>query len=203
MYQFDDVKLRRFTFEDIPRKIEWINNPENNQYLHYDLPLEYEKTVAWYERTKDRTDRFDAVVEYNGEPVGLTGLLNIDYKNSKAEDYVITGNTAYKGKGIATKAGVLNALYCFETLGLNKLYAHIEIGNPVLWRDLKMGFHVEGYLRHDLRMGKRYVDRYVMGLFRQTLFLPGEVHWEDDPQNTGGVLTSRFPAFRSRMGWAA
>ena len=92
MYQFDDVKLRKFTFEDIPRKIEWINNPENNQYLHYDLPLEYEKTVAWYERTKDRTDRFDAVIEYCGEPVGLTGLTNIDFKNSKAEDYRIVGS---------------------------------------------------------------------------------------------------------------
>ena len=45
-----------------------------------------------------------------GTPVGLTGLLNIDYKNSKAEDYMIIGNTSFKHRGIATKAGTLNAL---------------------------------------------------------------------------------------------
>ena len=48
MYQYEDVKIRRFTFDDIPLKIEWINNPENNKFLHYDLPLEYEITVAWF-----------------------------------------------------------------------------------------------------------------------------------------------------------
>lgn len=52
MYQYDDVKLRRFRFEDIPLKIEWINNSENNEFLHYDLPLEYDKTVAWFEKNK-------------------------------------------------------------------------------------------------------------------------------------------------------
>lgn len=52
MYQYKDVKIRRFTFDDIPLKIEWINNPENNKFLHYDLPLEYEKTVAWFKKMK-------------------------------------------------------------------------------------------------------------------------------------------------------
>ncbi|WP_321005676.1 GNAT family protein [Hungatella sp.] len=180
MYQYEDVRIRKFTFEDIPMKIEYINNSANNEFLHYDLPLEYNKTVAWFEKNKDRTDRFDAVIEYCGEPVGLTGLLNIDYKNSKAEDYMIVGNTSYKRKGIATKAGTLMALYCFETLKLNRLYAFIEVGNPSLGLDLKRGFHVEGYLRQSIRKGNIFVDRYVLGMSRRDLVIPGEVCWEED-----------------------
>lgn len=180
MFQYDDVKIRKFRFEDIPLKIEWINNPANNEFLHYDLPLEYEKTAAWFEKNKDNPNRFDAVIEYFGEPVGLVGLLNIDYKNSKAEDYMVVGNTSYKRKGIATKAGTLNALYCFETLKLNKLYAFIEVGNPSLGLDLKRGFNVEGYLRQSLRKGDIYIDRYVLGMMRRNLVIPGEVHWEDE-----------------------
>lgn len=110
MYRYKDLVLRKFCFEDIPLKIEWINNAQNNTYLGYDLPLEYEKTCQWYERIKDRTDRFDAVVEYMGRPVGLFGLLNIDFKNRKAEDYSLIGDTSIKGRGIGTRAGYLNVL---------------------------------------------------------------------------------------------
>ena len=180
MYQFEDVRIRRFRKDDIPLKIEWINDPANNRYLHYDLPLEYDKTLAWYERIKDREDRFDAVIEYNGEPVGLCGLLNIDFKNSKAEDYMVVGNTAYKRRGIATKAGTLNALYCFEVLKLNKLYAYIEVGNDSLGLDLKRGFNVEGYLRKSIVRGDSFVDRYVLGMFRNTLVIPDGVRWVEE-----------------------
>ena len=82
------VSIRKFQKEDIKKKVEWINNPENNRYLHYDLPLEYEKTLDWFEKNKDRTDRYDAVIECGGEAVGLIGLLSVDRKNSKAEYYI-------------------------------------------------------------------------------------------------------------------
>lgn len=180
MYRYNDVRIRKFRFEDIPNKIKWINDAANNQFLHYDLPLEYEKTVEWFERVRNRNDRFDAVIEYNGEAVGLAGLLNIDYKNMKAEDYIVVGNTSFKRKGIATKAGTLIALYCFENLKLNKLYAYVEVGNPSLQLDLKRGFNVEGYLRNDLYMNDRFVDRYILGMSRRNLVIPGEVYWEEE-----------------------
>lgn len=180
MYQYEDVRIRKFTFEDIPLKIEWINNPENNKFLHYDLPLEYEKTVAWFEKNKNNNARFDVIIEYKGLPVGLAGLLNIDYKNMKAEDYMTIGNTIFKRRGIATKAGTLVALYGFEKLKLNKIYAYIEIGNPSLNLYLKRGFHVEGFLRNDLYMRDRFVDRYALGMSRRDLIVHGDPQWEEE-----------------------
>ena len=38
------VRIRKFERKDIPKKVEWINNPQNNKFLHYDIPLEVEKT---------------------------------------------------------------------------------------------------------------------------------------------------------------
>ena len=105
MSKVEQVKIRKFQFEDITAKVEWINNPENNRYLHYDLPLEYEKTVLWYERIKNRKDRYDAVIEADGVPVGLIGLLSIEDK--KAEYYISMGETSYKGKGVAYSASTL------------------------------------------------------------------------------------------------
>ncbi len=33
------ITLRKFIREDIPLKIRWINDPANNRFLHYNLPL--------------------------------------------------------------------------------------------------------------------------------------------------------------------
>ena len=38
------ISIRKFESKDIPKKVEWINNSENNKYLHYDIPLKIEKT---------------------------------------------------------------------------------------------------------------------------------------------------------------
>lgn len=168
MYQYDDVKIRKFRFEDIPLKIEWINNPANNEFLHYDLPLAYDKTVAWFERNKDRTDRFDAVIEYNGEPAGTIGLLSIDTKNSKAEYYIAMGEAAYKGKGVATEASKLILDYGFNTLNLNRIYLFTESENVAAQRLFeKIGFLKEGLIRSDIVSHGKYVDRYAYGVLRE------------------------------------
>jgi len=180
MYEFEDVRIRKFEFRDIENKVRWVNDNENNEFLHFDLPLEYEKTCKWFEAIKDREDRYDAVIEYKGIPVGIVGFTNIDYKNKKAEEYVIVGETSYKRKGIATKAGVLIALYGFKVLKLNKIVAHVEYGNPSLYLYIKKGFNVEGFLQNDLWMVDNYVDRFILGLFEKDLYLPAKIRWVDE-----------------------
>lgn len=183
MYRFEDLRLRKFQFEDIPLKIRWINDPANHRFLHYDLPLEYEKTCRWFEGVKDRRDRFDAMIEYQGRPVGLIGLLTIDQKNGKAEEYIALGEQDAKGKGVAARAGFLNQLYGFQVLGLNKIYAYTEMENlPAMRLYRSRGFHVDGYLRDDLCMNGRFVDRQLLSLRKADMKTPEGVYWEDNLQ---------------------
>ena len=42
-----DIMLREFQAEDIEHKIEWINNPENNAFLHYDIPINFENHAGY------------------------------------------------------------------------------------------------------------------------------------------------------------
>ena len=163
-----NISIRKFIRSDIEKKIDWINNPKNNTYLHYDIPLIYENTVAWYERIKDVDTRFDAVIEYNGEPVGLIGLLGIDSTNRKAEYYICLGEENYKGKGIATIASKLLIEYAFEEQNLNKIYLYTEeenIGAQRLFE--KLGFKQEGHLKHDLIFKGRIVNRYIYSLLKE------------------------------------
>ena len=149
----------------INKKIQWINDPANNQFLHYDLPLEYNKTLHWFQGIQDREDRYDAVILADGIPVGLIGLLGMDAKNRKAEAYVVVGEASCKGKHVATKAFFELLSYGFNELGLNRVYLYTERDNVAAQRLFeRVGFVKEGLLRDDLLFNGRKVDRYVYGI---------------------------------------
>ena len=38
--KFGNVNIRPFTENDILNKVRWINDCENNKFLHYELPLD-------------------------------------------------------------------------------------------------------------------------------------------------------------------
>ena len=40
----NNILIRKFKYEDIEAKVRIINDEKNNRFLHYDLPLEYNKT---------------------------------------------------------------------------------------------------------------------------------------------------------------
>lgn len=162
------VSIRKFDKKDIPNKVNWINDPRNNAFLHYDLPLEIEKTEVWFERNKNRTDRYDAVIEADGKPVGLIGLLSIDQKNKKAEYYVTIGEGDYLGRGVAFSASKLLLEYAFTELGLERVYLYTEVDNAAAVRSYeRIGFKREGVLKNDLFSKGRFVDRYLYAITKR------------------------------------
>ena len=162
------VTIRRFERKDIPKKVEWINNPENNSFLHYDIPICVEKTEKWYDSHLGDDDRYDAVIEADGMPVGTIGLLSIDKKNSKAEYYIAMGETEYKGKGVAKSASLLILKYGFEILELNKIYLYTEAENIAAQKLFeRVGFIKEGLIRQDILSRGKLADRYAYGYLRE------------------------------------
>ena len=161
------VSIRKFNEKDILNKVKWINDSDNNKFLHYDLPLAYDKTLEWFLKIKDRKDRFDGIIEYDGNPVGIIGLLNIDLKNKKAEYYITLGEKQYRGKGIAYQASMEILKYAFHELELNKIYLYTETENINAQKLFdKLGFIKEGLLKQDLIMNNQKKDRYIYAIFK-------------------------------------
>lgn len=168
MWQEMKVTIRQFERTDIPKKVEWINNPENNKYLHYDIPICVEKTEKWFESHVGDNSRYDAIIEADGVPVGTIGLLSIDKNNNKAEYYIAMGETSYKGKGVAKEASKLILKYAFDTLGLNRVYLHTEYDNIAAQKLFeRVGFIKEGLIRQDLLSHGKYIDRYVYSCLKE------------------------------------
>ena len=162
------VSIRKFVKDDIPYKLSWINDSRNNMYLHYDLPLEYAPTLAWLERNRGNSSRYDGVIEVNGVPVGLIGLLDIDTRFSKAEFYIVIGDIRFRGRGVAIEATRIMQDIAFREIAQNKIYLFTEIDNKgaqALF--VKVGFRFEGLLRQDAILHGHFSDRYVMSILRQ------------------------------------
>ncbi|MBQ2840389.1 MAG: GNAT family N-acetyltransferase [Oscillospiraceae bacterium] len=161
-----DIVVREFEEKDIENKVKWINDPKNNEYLHYDLPLEYEKTLLWYQNKAQ--NRLDCVIEYDDIPVGLVGLISIDNVSLKAEFYISMGETTYKGKGIATTATKLLLQYAFKVLNLNKIYLNVDEENSIACRLYqKCGFRKEGRFEKDLWHRGRLINRLRYAIFAE------------------------------------
>lgn len=166
-----EITIRPFSKEDIPLKVKWINDPENNRYLHYNVPISIAGTEKWFESHIGDTHRFDATIEADGNPCGTIGLLSIDFLNSKAEYYIAMGETELKGKGISTCASRLILEYAFNGLGLNKVYLYTETENIIAQRLFeKVGFKKEGCLKDDLFSHGKFVDRFIYGITKADLF---------------------------------
>ena len=132
------------------------------------LPLTVEKTEKWFASHESDNNRYDAVIEADGIPVGTIGLLSIDRKNSKAEYYIAMGETEYKGKGIAKEASRLILAYGFEKLGLNRIYLFTETENTIAQQLFeRVGFVKEGILKQDVFSHGRFVDRIAYGYLRE------------------------------------
>jgi diamine N-acetyltransferase len=163
-----EITIRKFERTDIPKKVEWVNNPENNQFLHYDIPICVEKTERWFDSHLGEDTRYDAVIGADGVPVGTIGLLSIDRKDSKAEYYIAMGETAYKGKGVAKAASRLILQYGFEKLGLNRIYLFTEVENVGAQKLFEaVGFVKEGLIRQDIISHGRFVDRFAYGFLKE------------------------------------
>lgn len=153
------VVIRNFEIDDIQRKIRWINDSRNNEYLHYEIPLTLEKTKNWF-LNKDNSKRYDCVIEYAGIPVGLIGLLALDKVNNKAEFYISMGEQEYKKKGIATTATKLLLKFAFDQLKLHKVYLNVDEANMAACRLYeKAGFNCEGIFVDDLVKKSNYINR--------------------------------------------
>ncbi len=167
------VRVRRFEERDITYKVRWINDPEVNRYLHYDIPINEERTLVWYKRVLQDSSRVDFVIEVASDgderiPVGLLGLLNIDLKMMKAEFYIMVGDKNYWGKGVATIGAKKFISYAFQRFPLHRIYLFTEKDNVAARRLFeRLGFKCEGLLRQDVfHMGNK-IDRYVYGLLRE------------------------------------
>lgn len=169
MISGNNTFIRLMEEDDVIHKVNWFNDEEVRKTLNVEYPISIIGTKKWLQGVTSNNSRKDFIIcsKEDKMPIGYCGLVNIDYKNSKAESYLGLGNKDYWGMGHASEARKLILDYAFKELALNKVYSYVWIENEkMIHINKKVGFEIEGTLRDDVYYQGTYRTKHLMGILR-------------------------------------
>lgn len=163
--------LRAFTASDAERVAELAGAFEiADTTISIPHPYPVELAVDWIAKHEQETHRGRAMTLAVTEPasgiVGCVELRDIDPEHAQAELGFWIGKPFW-GLGYATEACAALLRFGYESLHVNRVYAHHMVRNPASGRVLaKLGMYNEGLLRQRVRKWGRFEDVMVYAVLR-------------------------------------
>lgn len=106
----------------------------------------------------------------SAQPIGRIVLADIE-DGWKAELWrIYIADTALRGKGLGKQSMVAMMSYCFDVLGLQRLYLDHYTGNPASGLYLSLGFQYEGVLRQNCRKNGVLYDVHLMSMLKDEYY---------------------------------
>lgn len=150
----------------------WLNDPDVNQFLesrfkHWD---KNDLVTFINQMNQSETDYlFGICNQIDKVHIGNIKLGDLDINHGFATISLLIGDKEVWGKGVATESIRLVCEFAFGHLGLNKVVAGCyenNIGSKIAFE--KVGFWIEGRLKHHYLYQGNYIDKLMLGLLRDT-----------------------------------
>jgi [ribosomal protein S5]-alanine N-acetyltransferase len=172
LLETDRLRLRMFCIEDVPEVARLAGNRAiADTTISIPHPMSEEQAREWVlARTavelKARQRAFAITRTQDGRMVGAVSLRDMDTHHAKAELGFWIG-VEFWGCGYASEAVCRMIQFGFESLPLNRIYAHHMVRNPASARVLeRAGLNVEGLLRQSVRKWGRFEDVVIRSILR-------------------------------------
>jgi len=172
------IRLRRNERSDIPKFVEWLNDPEVRRYLLIDLPISQANEEQWFEnmlKLPGNEQPFGIEIRVN-EPagsdehwrlIGNCSFMNINWTIRSAEVGLFIGEKSCWNKGYGTEVMSLLLGLGFDTFNLNRIYLRVDEANKGGIRAYeKAGFVHEGRFRQGTFQNGEYRDMLLMSVLR-------------------------------------
>jgi len=161
--------LRPYTLDDAPTVARLAGRREiADTTISIPHPYSEKQARDWIERRSQAKEIVFAVVtKKEHQVVGSVGLREIDREHGQAEMGCWIG-VYWWGRGYATEATRALLQFGFETLRLNRIYAHHMIRNRASGRVLeKLGMKKEGVLRERVRKWGVFEDVVLLAILKK------------------------------------
>lgn len=163
--------LRAVEERDLPLLHKWANDPEMQDTIglvHFPSSMDFHH--RWFEKLKDDplNQRFAIDAPEEGL-LGISSLVNIEWRNNHAWHGVMLGESSTRGRGYGIDAVMATMRYAFDELHFERLDGSIIEYNAASYSFYcgKLGWKEEGRRRcYYFRKG-RYWDQIVVGITRQ------------------------------------
>ena len=147
------------TMEDVIKK--YIADDTDPKAMQFTICM---KPEDW-----DEAEDRDAAAA-SAQPIGRIVLADIE-DGWKAELWrIYIADTALRGKGMGKQSMVAMMSYCFDVLGLQRLYLDHYTGNPASGLYLSLGFQYEGVLRQNCRKNGVLYDVHLMSMLKDEYY---------------------------------
>jgi RimJ/RimL family protein N-acetyltransferase len=179
MIHGDGIRLRAIEESDLPRFVEWLNDPEVYKHLRLMYPLSMDMEQAWFAHLKDRDPACRPLGIEIQRPegwvfIGNVGFNTVDWVNRSAELGIFIGEKQYWSQGYGKKAVSLLLRFGFNSLNLHRIMLRVHANNPRAIRSYQaVGFIHEGTLRDELFQDGQYYDVLLMSILRS--------EWQNQP----------------------
>ena len=158
--------IRESKWEDIDVFHKWEQMPEVTEFFSIRDGQTKEDVIRKFvaDDNNPQARQFTILLKETGEPIGRIVLGDIE-DGWKAEIWrIYIGEIALRGKGLGKEAMKAMMKYCFEALGLKRVYLDHYTGNPASYLYLSLGFKYEGVLRHNCRKNGILYDVHLMSM---------------------------------------
>ncbi len=167
----EKVYLRPVLKEDLNKDyIRWINDRSNDELTgHAIFPHTSQELEKFFvSKSGDRKCLWLAIIEKKTHRhIGNIELAAIDFINRHAEYKIIIDKKA-QGKGYGLESSRLLIDHAFKVLNLHRIYLGVhEDHKPAIGLYKKLGFRVEGVLKHHFIRNGKYGNVLMMGLLSQ------------------------------------
>ncbi len=165
------ITLRAIEESDLELLHKWSNDTETQDmigHLHFPSSMDYHK--LWFQNLKN--DQFNQRLAIDAPDLGIIGLssiMNIDWRNNHAWHGVMLGNVDTRGKGYGVDAVMATMRYAFEELHFERLDGALIEYNTVSYSFYckKLGWKEEGRRKNWYFRKGRYWDRIIVGITKK------------------------------------
>ncbi len=165
------VKLRAIEESDLEMLRSMKNDPWTEEMVvGWCPPISTAMQKKWFDSISLDNNKMLFVIETKEEgAVGYTCLINIDWKNRKANGGIMIKNKRNMSKGIATDTYMTILRYAFMELNLNRINGSILDYNKASQHVLldKVGYHREGVQRQAIYKNGQYHDLIMIGILKE------------------------------------
>lgn len=169
------VYLRPITREDTDHIVRWRNSENVRPYFIYQKPFTREGHLRWLETMIDTKKGYQFIVCENetDRPIGCTYVRDLEKEHNKIEYGMFLGEKSEAGKGISAEIVRLTLRFCFEDLGIHKVFCRIFADNmPSIKGCERGGFAREAYLEDEVFVNGKYRDMVLLAAFNPVKTYP-------------------------------
>lgn len=160
-------RLRDVVEQDSGQLWRWRNSERIRAVMTSDRPISREEHERWFAALLAREERHFYVFEKMGKPLGVMQFTAVNRTDGTCSWGFYLGER-HLPRGTGTYLAYLGLIRAFDTEGLRKLCAEVLAGNAASYRlHKKMGFHMEGCLRKQVKRGNGYEDVLLLAIFRE------------------------------------